>query len=113
MAKVVSRFHTLTGFGVAEAEAGTDAPILASEVVEALAAEADSDAVVRVSEAVETLVFGPTGEGCLQLVATLCQPCSFLCNLLLHGLRSMGCCPSSCHVLLLEPEALIFLMKEY
>jgi hypothetical protein len=42
----------------------------------------------------------------------LSQPYSFLCDLLLHGLHSVGCCPPSRHDFLLEPEALIFLTEE-
>jgi hypothetical protein len=41
----------------------------------------------------------------------LCLPCSFFIDLLLHDLNSLHRCPSFGHMFLLEPEALIFLVK--
>jgi hypothetical protein len=41
----------------------------------------------------------------------LCLPCSFLLDMLLHDLGLLHYCPSSSHMLLLEPEVLVFLLK--
>jgi hypothetical protein len=61
------------------AEVDTDALALAFATLEAAVAKDDTDALVLASTATD----------------------AFLCNLSLHVLSSMTCCPPPCHVLLL------------